>query len=100
MKIALIVPGGVDRSGEYRVIPALLALIGRLAQRHEVHVYALAQEPEPGEWPLAGATIHNVGAHRRVARMLTAIRREHRRRRFDVIHSIWSGTAGLVCALS
>jgi glycosyltransferase involved in cell wall biosynthesis len=100
MKIALIVPGGVDRSGEYRVIPALLALIGRLAQRHEVHVYALAQEPEPGEWPLAGATIHNVGAHRGVARMLTEIRREHRRGRFDVIHSIWSGAAGFVCALS
>ena len=27
MRIALVVPGGVDRSGEYRVIPALLALI-------------------------------------------------------------------------
>jgi hypothetical protein len=24
MKIAFVVPGGVDRSGEYRVIPALL----------------------------------------------------------------------------
>ena len=27
MKIALVVPGGVDRSGTHRIIPALLALI-------------------------------------------------------------------------
>jgi glycosyltransferase involved in cell wall biosynthesis len=38
MKIALVVPGGVDRSGEYRVIPALLALIARLSLQHEIHV--------------------------------------------------------------
>jgi glycosyltransferase involved in cell wall biosynthesis len=100
MKIAFIVPGGVDRSGEYRVIPALLALIGKLTQHHEVHVYALAQEPEAADWPLAGAIIHNVGVQRRIPRMLAAIRREHRRARFDVIQSIWSGACGFVCALS
>jgi glycosyltransferase involved in cell wall biosynthesis len=33
MKLALVAPGGVDRSGEFRVIPALLALIGRLARQ-------------------------------------------------------------------
>jgi len=37
MRIALVVPGGVDRSGEYRVIPALLALIG--------FVFVLVQRP-------------------------------------------------------
>ena len=47
VKIALIVPGGVDRSGEYRIIPALLALISRLARQHDVHVFALRQEPRP-----------------------------------------------------
>jgi glycosyltransferase involved in cell wall biosynthesis len=100
MKIALVVPGGVDRSGEFRVIPALLALIGRLAQSHEIHVYALAQEDEPADWPLAGAMIHNVGRQRSVLRAIAAIRREHRRARFDVIHSIWSGACGFVCAVS
>ena len=45
MKVALIVPGGVDRSGEYRVIPVLLALMHRLTPYHELHVFALAQEP-------------------------------------------------------
>jgi hypothetical protein len=32
LKVALVVPGGVDRSGDYRVIPVLLALIERLAR--------------------------------------------------------------------
>ena len=32
MKLALVLPGGVDRSGELRVIPAFLALIERLAR--------------------------------------------------------------------
>lgn len=44
MKLALVVPGGVDRSGEFRVIPVLLALVERLARAHDVHVFALRQE--------------------------------------------------------
>ena len=55
MKIAIVLPGGVDRSGEVRVIPAFLALIERLARRHEIHVFALRQESRPGTWQLAGA---------------------------------------------
>jgi glycosyltransferase involved in cell wall biosynthesis len=100
MKLAMIVPGGVDRSAELRVIPVLLALIERLASRHELHVFALYQEPEPAVWPLAGAHIHNVGARNRVARAIAAIRQEHRRAPFDLIHSIWSGVSGLVGAAS
>jgi glycosyltransferase involved in cell wall biosynthesis len=96
VKVALIVPGGVDRSGEQRVIPALLALIERLARRHEVHVYALSQEARPGEWRLAGAWVHNIGANARVSRTIGAIRREHRRAAFDLVHAIWSGPGGLL----
>lgn len=97
MKVALIVPGGVDRSGEVRVIPALLALIARLAARHEVHVFALRQEPEPGRWPLRGAVVHNIGGGRGVSlRAMAAIRHEHRRAPFDVVQSIWAGACGTV----
>ena len=52
MRIALVVPGGVDRSLEYRVIPALLALIGRLAINNDVQVFALYQENEPANGQL------------------------------------------------
>ncbi|NID15931.1 glycosyltransferase [Luteibacter yeojuensis] len=96
MKIALVLPGGVDRGGEERVIPAFLALIGRLARRHEVHVFALHQEPRPGSWPLAGATVHNIGACRTVWRAIREIREEHGRGPFDVVQAIFSGHCGFI----
>jgi glycosyltransferase involved in cell wall biosynthesis len=96
MRIALIVPGGVDRSGEYRVIPALLALIQRLALDNDVQVFALRQEPRVGEWDLLGARIHNIGAGYTRLRAIRAIRSLHRSARFDVVHAIWSGACGLV----
>jgi glycosyltransferase involved in cell wall biosynthesis len=96
MKVALVVPGGVDRSGVYRVIPALLALIRQLTLHHEVHVFALAQEAMRADWQLAGASIHNIGLHLTRLRAVTAILREHRTASFDIVHSIWSGACGLV----
>ena len=96
MRIALVVPGGVDPSAEYRVIPALLALIRRLARRHDVQVFALAQQPQPGSWQLLGAQVHNVGARATRMRAVQAIRAAHQARRFDLVHAIWSGSPGLV----
>lgn len=100
MRIALVVPGGVDRSGEYRVIPALMALIDRLSLHNEVHVFALTQEPRAGDWDLAGARIHNIGLGQMHLRAVLAIARIHRSSPFDVIHAIWSGSCGLIAALA
>jgi len=96
MKVALVVPGGVDRSGEYRVIPVLLGLIERLSRVHEVHVFALRQEQIASSWKFAGATIHNIGEGRIHLRSVTAIRAEHRRAPFALVHSIFSGPCGLI----
>jgi glycosyltransferase involved in cell wall biosynthesis len=95
MKLAIVVPGGVDRSGEYRVIPALLSLLKRLARDNEVHVFALRQEKKPGSWNLFGAQVHNVG-HGHVMRAVAAIAREHRAAPFEVVQSFWSGLSGFV----
>jgi glycosyltransferase involved in cell wall biosynthesis len=100
VKIALVVPGGVDRSGEYRVIPALLALIGRLSLQDEVHVFSLRQETRPASWNLAGARIHNIGAGHTRVRAVRAICAEHRSAAFHVVHAIWSGDPGLVAVLA
>jgi len=92
----MIVPGGVDRTGEVRVIPALLALIERLTRRHDVHVFALRQEPRAATWALCGARIYNIGY---VATRLRAIGRvcaQHRATPFDLVQSIWSGAGGLI----
>ncbi|MBB6186044.1 glycosyltransferase family 4 protein [Rhodanobacter sp. MP7CTX1] len=100
MKIALVVPGGVDRSGEFRVIPVLLALIERLARAHEVHVFALHQEAVAGRWELAGATIHNIGDPWTRLRAIAAIRTEHRHAPFGLVHAIFAGPCSLVAVVA
>jgi glycosyltransferase involved in cell wall biosynthesis len=91
-----VVPGGVDVSAEYRVIPALLALIRRLARRHDVCVFALRHEPQQGDWELFGVPVHNIGSGHTRVRGVLAVCAAHRRRPFDVIHAIWSGAPGMV----
>ncbi|MQA90439.1 MAG: glycosyltransferase [Gemmatimonas sp.] len=104
MRIALVVPGGVNRDGEHRVIPAILWLIERLAPSHDVHVVVPRQEPRPARWPLLGATIHNVGApagslaHRTA--MLRTLVRLHRAAAFDVFHAFWGGGPGELALLA
>ena len=92
----MVVPGGVDRSGEYRVIPVLLALLARLASRNEVHVFALRQESRRASWDLAGAHIHNIGTGFTIPRAIQAIRVIHRTSPFHLVQSIWSGTPGSI----
>jgi glycosyltransferase involved in cell wall biosynthesis len=108
VRLALVVPGGVDRGGRERVIPALLGLIERLARRHDVHVFALAQEEAPSSYPLLGARIHNLGmaAHSRwpgqalvpVHRALAAGFRAHGS--FDLVHAFWANNPGFLAALA
>ena len=62
MKIVIIAPGGFDPSGRERVIPALLWLVERLAERNEVHVCVAPGAGAPRTYVLAGATIHDLGA--------------------------------------
>ena len=96
MKIAIVLPGGVDRTGEYRVIPVFLALIARLALTHDVHVFVLHQEPRPATWPLVGATVHNIGEGWPRLRAIAAIRAEHRVAPFAVVHAIFSGACSFI----
>jgi glycosyltransferase involved in cell wall biosynthesis len=96
MNIGLVVPGGVDPSGEFRVIPALLALMRRLVRQHEVRVFALHQQAQPGRWELLGAPVWNIGKRHTRIRGVRTICAQHRVHRLDVIHAIWSGTVGLV----
>ena len=99
MKVGLIVPGGVDRSGTHRVIPCLLWLIERLARQHELHVFALFQEPRASQYDLLGATVHTIDRRLVKRNALKAVLAEHRRRPFDVIHAFWAGAAGALAAL-
>ncbi len=106
MKIALVVPGGVDRSGQQRVIPVLLWLIERLARRHSLHVFALRQYPEPCTYPLLGATVHNLGdpqgrlgdwpGLRSWLRWRALLAGLHDAGPFDVLHGFWGDRPGFL----
>ena len=99
MRVAMVVPGGVDASGEERVIPALVWLIERLARRHDVHVFALQQEREPAEWTLRGAVVHNIGTvGARRARFLGRFADAQRGGPFDLVHAVFGGTGVLALA--
>lgn len=93
----MVVPGGVDRGGEWRVIPVLLGLISRITREHELHVFALRQEARPARWTLRGATVHNAGTARPGLRAFRDLLAEHRRAPFAVLHGIWC-RPGLVAA--
>ncbi len=100
MRIALLVPGGVDRSGERRVIPALQALIGQLSRQDDVQVIALSQEAQPAQWEFAGARVHNIGTRRTRLRALLTIRALHRTAPFHIVQSIWSGSCGFIAVVA
>ena len=106
MRIALVILGGVDRSGRERVIPALLWLIERLARRHRLHVFMLRHHPQPCTFPLLGAAIHDLGPPSGPPGLRSLFQARHLLRAlrhsgpFDVIHGYWAVPAGLLAALA
>lgn len=103
--VVMVVPGGVDRGGQERVIPALLWLIEGLAQRHRVTVVALGQEPVACRYELLGATVLNVAPERpgpyRLARLLArAVRAAGQNGRPDVVQGMWASVSGLAAVLA
>lgn len=100
MKVALVVPGGVDRSGEYRIIPAVLALIRQLSSRGELRVFALRQDRTPARWTLCGAQVENIGRSPLVPRCVMRMARAHRDDPLDVIHAVFAGQCGLAAVLA
>jgi glycosyltransferase involved in cell wall biosynthesis len=107
VKIVLVVPGGFDRSGSERVIPALLWLTERLARCNEVHVCVLNSADEPASYRLVGAQVHVLG---RVAAGLPGTRALRQWRpllrtlaeigRPEVIHGFWAGASGVLAGLA
>lgn len=90
-------PGGMDPRG-VETLPYLQDLVGQLARRHEVHVFAL--RPRTGApFELRGARIHNVGGWKN-GRALLKILTAHRQAPFDVLHAFWAVPEGLVAAVA
>jgi glycosyltransferase involved in cell wall biosynthesis len=104
MRLLMIVPGGVHESGRIGVIPALLALIERLARRHDLTVAAVRQYPDFRRFSLLGAEVVNLGypdaqlpgldlllQRRRLRRLL-----DEAPGRYDLVHALWLDRPGLL----
>jgi glycosyltransferase involved in cell wall biosynthesis len=101
MRIALFVPGGIDRSDPDRMIPVLMALVERLARRHAVVVLALSPDAAIGRYEHLGATVYDVGGGSgRRRRAMALLANEHRRRPFDVFHAFWALGTGSMAAVA
>jgi glycosyltransferase involved in cell wall biosynthesis len=94
LRIALIVPGGVDRSGTERVIPRFLWLIERLAGAVDLHVIALRQETRACTYQLLGATVHCIPAAASRLEALRQLQELHHTYRFDLLHALWMHPQG------
>ena len=105
MRIAFVVKGGLHPSGRREVVPVLLALLERLAARHEVHAYTIQHLTEPSTYQLRGITVHDLGrpgGTTRLARLSqwralnAALARAEP---YDVLHGFWVDPGGLLAAL-
>jgi glycosyltransferase involved in cell wall biosynthesis len=105
MRIALVVPGGVDPPGGARVIPFVHSLVESLAADHEVTVVAVGHDERQSEWTLFGALVVNVplGTHSKadIARVLLQVPRAMTRHgRPDVVHGLWANLPGLAAVVA
>jgi glycosyltransferase involved in cell wall biosynthesis len=105
MRIGLIVPGGFHPSGTHDVIPALLSLTKRLAQKHEVTVIVTGQSRWPSHHRLLGADVFQLGTARRrlkgthLAQSIALATAILLRARANIVHAFWAGHEGAVAGV-
>src|ERR1051326_8511797 len=107
MNIGLVVPGFSADATDW-CIPALRHLARTLAARDDVRVLALRYPYSAGRYAIDGAEVLSLGgglAHGAATlelwrTILQALRFEHARRRFDVLHAFWATESGLLAALA
>ncbi len=108
MNIAIVIPGFSDGERDW-CIPVYLNLVRKLADHDRVHVFAIRYPPRHDTFPVYGATVHTIGGRYDTAgigrlhlwrRTLAAIRHEHRREPFDLIHAIWADECGFIANLA
>jgi len=103
MNVGIVVPGFSACESDW-CIPTLLTLVRRLAEAHHVRVFALRYPYRAARYPIFAAEVHAFGgADTRglgkiplLWKAVAAIRREHRREPFDVLHAFWADEPGYV----
>ena len=107
MNVGLVAPGFSAHPADW-CIPALRDHARCLAERADVRVLALRYPYRAGRYRIDGAEVLALGGATRRAvgslslwqHALGVLRREHRARRFDVLHAFWATESGLLAALA
>lgn len=105
MRLALVTPGFCADERDW-CIPALTGLVRELARVHEVQLFALRYPSRRGSYSAFSARVNALGGARDgalgrvslLARAFAAIRREHGRAPFDLVHGLWADEAGFLAA--
>ncbi len=103
MNLGIVVPGFSASETDW-CIPTLLTLVRRLAEAHHVRVFALRYPHYWARYSIFATEVHAFGgADRRglgklplLWKAVAAIRREHRRQPFHVLHAFWADEPGYV----
>jgi glycosyltransferase involved in cell wall biosynthesis len=107
MRVALVVPGFSANQADW-CIPALRHLARQLARTDDVRVLAVRYPYRAARYAVDGVEVIALGgAERRGASTLEvwrttlgALRDEHRRCPFDVLHAFWATESGLLAAIA
>jgi len=106
MNILIVVPGGIDPSGETKVIPVLLSLYKELNRHHNLCVLTLNQEQQLTEYRLDNYQVISLPKVRKshkkdhVTQLRLALKRiKNHGFKPEVIHSFWLGRPALFAAL-
>jgi glycosyltransferase involved in cell wall biosynthesis len=107
MNVGLVVPGFSADDADW-CIPALRDLARCLASRTSLRVISVRYPYRAGRYVVEGAPVIALGGGERRAagslhvwqRTLAALRAEHRRQPFDILHAFWATESGLLAALA
>jgi glycosyltransferase involved in cell wall biosynthesis len=101
-RIALFSHGGVAQPGSREDVPSIAGLIRRLSEAFDIMVYLPVKSDGYSEpFRCGNARVRYIGARHDdgaagiVARLLLAFRRDHRERRFSLVHGFWALPGGL-----
>lgn len=107
MKIGIVLPGFGADAHDW-CIPALYDFVRALAQKNEIHVFALEYPYKRSQYDFFGARVHALGgAHRGKlyaphlwSDAFSEIFAEHRRSKFDLLHAFWVNKPGVIAGIA
>jgi glycosyltransferase involved in cell wall biosynthesis len=108
LRVAIVIPGFVVDEADPGMA-AVVDLVRRLAEDHEIAVIALRHPSERPQYAAAGARVRTLGlTHARgplgratvLVRGIGAVIEAHRTAALDIVHGLWADEAGAVAALA